>query len=105
MNNGWYHFDVFTIVSGIAIMLMAVAVWKSFEYKTALPDGEIKKTWRLLIALIVVFFLGYITLPFFVLIPEKSKDTIVAFLFLFGAVYVLLSLNLIVRMIVSSKKD
>lgn len=104
MNAGWYHIDSFTIVSGIAIMIMAVAVWKAFEYKSSLP-GEVKRTWRVLIALIALFFLGYSILPFFVLIPEGSKDTIVAFFFLFGAVYVLLSLNLIVRIVLSIKKE
>lgn len=104
MNIGWY-FDIFTIVSGIAIMIMAVAVWKAFEYKSAMPVGEVKRTWRLLIALIILFFLGYIILPFFVLIPDSAKDTIVAFLFFFGAVYVLVTLNLIVRIVASLKKD
>ncbi|HWR72514.1 MAG TPA: hypothetical protein VN604_05060 [Nitrospirota bacterium] len=105
MSIGWYYFDLFTIVSGIAIMIMAVAVWKAFEYKTVMPAGKVKRTWRLLIALIIFFFFGYIILPFFVLIPESSKDTIVAFLFFFGAVYVLVTLNLIVRIVISMKKD
>jgi len=105
MNIGWYHFDIFTIVSGIAIMIMAIAVWKAFEYKSAMPAGEVKRTWRLLIALIIFFFFGYIILPFFVLIPESAKDTIVAFIFFFGAVYVLVTLNLIVRIVISMKKD
>jgi len=101
----WMQFDIFTIVSGIAIMIMAIALWKSVEYRTALPTREVKRTWSLLITLIAVFFFGYLTLPFFVFLPPGTKDTIVAFLFFFGAVYVLTTLNLVLKIVLSLKKD
>lgn len=99
MKTSWIQLDVFTIVSGFAIMIMAVALWKSFLYKSSLPAGPVKKSWRLLTALVAVFFFGYLTLPFFVLMPQPWKDNIVAFLFFFGAIYVLISLNLAYRII------
>lgn len=105
MHTSWLHFDVFTFVSGLAIMIMAVALWKSFLYKATMPEGVVKRTWRLLIALIGLFFVGFLTLPFFVLLPQEWKDNIVAFLFLFGAVYVLVTLNLVYKIVISLKQD
>lgn len=94
MGTFWIHLDLFTFISGLAIMIMAVAFWKSFLYKSSLPSGPTRKKLRLLTVLIGLFFFGYLTLPFFVLMPQSWKDNIVAFLFFFGAVYVLVSLNL-----------
>ncbi len=105
MHARWIDFDIFTIVSGLAIMTMAVALWKAIEYKAALPGGPIGKTWNALIAFISFFFLGYITLPFFVFLPPEWKDHIVAFLFFSGAVYVLVTLNLVYKIIISLKND
>lgn len=99
------QFDLFTLISGVAIMIMAIALWKSVEYRTTLPAGEVKRTWNLLITLIALFFFGYLTLPFFVFLPPSSKDTIVAFLFFFGAVYVITTLNLVLKIVLSLKKD
>lgn len=105
MHTGWMQFDIFTLVSGLAIMIMAVALWKSFVYKSSLPEGEVKRTWRLLIVLVGLFFVGFLTLPFFVLLPPEWKDNIVSFLFFFGAIYVLLTLNLMYKIVISVKKD
>ena len=105
MRMSWMQIDLFTFVSGFAIMIMAIALWKAFLYKSAMPEGVVVRTWRLLMALIGLFFVGFLTLPFFVLLPPEWKDNITAFLFLFGAVYVLVTLNLVFRIVISLKKD
>ena len=49
---------------------------------------------------IVMFALGYLTTPFFDLIPEDILRLIVSLIFLFGAVYVVIMVKLIYRIIV-----
>lgn len=92
-------FDLFTVISGLAIIIMFVALWKAIDYKSSVPAGAVGRTWNLITGLVAFFFIGYLTTPFFVLLTEEVKDLIVAFIFFFGAVYVLISLRLIHRII------
>lgn len=105
MDASWIHFDTFTIVSGFAIMIMAVALWKAFVYKSTLPDGSAIRNWRALITLIGLLFAGFLFLPFFILFPQEWKDNIVSFLFLFGAVFVLIALDLVYNIVIALKKE
>ncbi len=104
MQADWLHVDFFTLISGLAIMMMAVALWKAFEYKSAMPAGTVLRIWRLLTALIGLFFICYLALPFFVFLPPEWKDNIISLLFLLGAVYVLATLNLLFKIVITKKE-
>lgn len=99
------RFDLFTIISGLAIVTMFIALWKAIDYKSSVPGGVVGKTWNLITTLVAFFFLGYLTTPFFVLLNTELKDLIVAFIFFFGAIYVLITLRLVHRIIMVMKGE
>jgi hypothetical protein len=96
--------DIFTIISGIAVITMLFAVVKAYDYKRSIPEGEVGKAWNVLASLASFFLVGYLTTPFFIVLPQEIKDLIVAFIFLFGAVYVLITLWLVHRIITAMKR-
>ncbi len=98
-------FNLFTIISGLAIIVMFIALWKAVDYKGSVPGGVVGKTWNIITALVAFFFIGYLTTPFFVLLNQAAKDLIVAFIFFFGAIYVLISLRLVHRIITVMKGE
>lgn len=97
--------DIFTIISGIAIVIMFIALWKAIDYKSSVPGGVVGKTWNLITTLVAFFFIGYLTTPFFVMLTQEQKDLIVAFIFFFGAIYVLLTIRLVHRIIMVMKGE
>jgi hypothetical protein len=97
-------FDLFTIISGLAVITMLIAVVKAYDYKRSIPGGEVGKAWNILSSLASFFLIGYLTTPFFIVLPQEIKDLIVAFIFLFGAVYVLITLWLVHRIITAMKR-
>jgi hypothetical protein len=97
--------DLFTMISGLAIVTMFIALWKAIDYKSSVPGGVVGKTWNLITTLVAFFFLGYLSTPFFVLLTQEMKDLIVAFIFFFGAIYVLITLRLFHRIIIVMKGE
>ena len=97
-------FDFFTIVSGLAIITMLIAVVKAYDYKKSIPGGEVGKAWNVLSSLTSFFLVAYLTTPFFIVMSQQAKDLIVAFIFLVGAVYVLITLRLVHRIITVMRK-
>lgn len=98
-------FDVFTMISGLAIVTMFVALWKAIDYKSSVPGGVVGKTWNFITMLVAFFFIGYLTTPFFVMLTQEQKDLIVAFIFFFGAIYVLLTIRLVHKIIMVMKGE
>ena len=95
----FWGFDLFTIISGLAIITMLLAVVKAYEYSKSIPEGEVGRAWNALLSLVTFFLIGYLTTPFFIVLSQEIKDLIVAFIFLLGAVYVLITLWLVHRII------
>lgn len=56
-------------------------------------------SWRVLELLVVLFTLSYLATPFAGSLPEESLRLIVSLIFLFGAVYVVITVKLIHRII------
>lgn len=98
-------FDLFTVVSVLAIFIMFIALWNAIDFRSSVPTGVVGKTWNIITALVAFFFIGYLTTPFFVLLTQEQKDLIVAFIFFFGAVYVLITLRLMYKIIMIMKGD
>ena len=49
-------FDLFTIISGLAVITMLIAVVKAYDYKRSIPGGEVGKAWNVLSSLASFFF-------------------------------------------------
>ena len=61
--------------------------------------GVVGKQWRLLTVLVTLFTAGYFVTPFFTRLPADVINLLVACIFFFGAVYVLITVRLIYRII------
>lgn len=98
-------FDLFTVISGIAIIVMLFSLMRAIDYKKTIPEGVVGKSWNVIVSWVVFFFLVYLTIPlFFVLLSQETKDIIVSFIFLFGAVFILINLTLVYRIIMFMKR-
>jgi hypothetical protein len=93
------------MISGLAIVTMFIALWQAIDYKSSVPGGVVGKTWNLITTLVAFFFIGYLTTPFFVLLTQEFKDLIVAFIFFFGAIYVLITIRLVHKIIMVMKGE
>lgn len=82
-----------------AIAVMLVCMYLVFALRSKIPGGVVGKQWRLLTVLVTLFTLGYFVTPFFTLLPTNIINLIVALIFLFGAIYVLITVRLIYRII------
>ena len=98
-------FDLFTVISGLGIITMLFALLNVIEYKKFIPRGMVSKVWNNIIALIAFFFIIYLNFPFFILLSQQAKDIIVAFIFFFGAMYVLINIRLVYRIIMIMKGE
>jgi hypothetical protein len=90
---------VYYVISAAAIVVMAGNVVKAFRLKKSLAGGEVGEKWGYALYLIVFFFVGYIVSPLFLQISPESKDIVISFVFLFGAVFVFIMINLIFSII------
>ncbi|MBK7315012.1 hypothetical protein [Candidatus Aalborgicola defluviihabitans] len=68
-------------------------------FRSKIPGGVVGKQWRLLTVLVTLFTVGYFITPFFTLLPPEIINLIVALIFFFGAIYVLITVRLIYRII------
>lgn len=91
--------DVVLFITVIAIVVMFYCLWLLLSLKKEIPGGMVGKQWRILEVLVWLFALGYLATPFANLLPEQTLRLIVAVIFLFGAVYVLITVKLIHRII------
>jgi RsiW-degrading membrane proteinase PrsW (M82 family) len=83
-------------VSGLAILTMLLCVIRGGAFYRRVAGGEIKRRAAVLLALLIFFFIGYVASPFFYLLEQFEYTKLVVYLvFLFGALFVLLSLNTI----------
>ena len=93
------HIDVSMIISILAIIVMAVCLYQVLSLSKTVPGGIVGRTWKQLTALVVLFSIGYLVTPFFSYIPPAIVAPIVALIFLFGAIYVWITIRLIHRVI------
>jgi len=91
--------DVTFVVSVCAILVMIYCLYLVLSLKKKVPGGMIGSKWNFLITLVVLFTIGYLSSPFFSMIPETFLRLIVAFIFFFGAIYVAITVKLIYRII------
>ncbi len=92
--------DLPFVVTLFAIAVMAYCLWLVVKLRPTIPGGVIGKRWNTLLGLVAIFAVGYLTTPFMRAIPEEALRFIVAGIFFFGALYVLLTVKLLHRVIV-----
>ena len=83
----------------LAILLMIYCLWLVISLRKQVVGGVIGSKWNILTALVFLFALGYSAMPFFDQIPPEVLRTIVSAVFLFGAIYVLITIKLIINII------
>jgi hypothetical protein len=93
------QFDLTLIVTSAAILIMLYCLYLVVSLKRNVPGGMVGSKWKFLIVLVSLFTIGYLTTPFFGMIPEKVLRLIVSCIFFFGALYVVMTVKLIYRII------
>ncbi len=85
------------LISLVSIFVVFYALFKAISLNRKIPGGLVKESWRLLYYLISLLAVGYLTMPLFPRLPESSRDLIVSIVYLAGAVFVVMVINLIYR--------
>jgi len=92
-------FDVSFFIGVGAIVVMLYCLYLVLALRRDVPGGMVGKRWNFLATLVAFFTLGYLSSPFFSMIPEQMLRLIVQLIFFFGAVYVVMTVKLIHRVI------
>ncbi len=91
--------NVFLMLSIAAICVMGYALFRVISLNKKIPGGTVGATWKFLSTLIGFFAVGYLSTPFFPLLPEDIKQLIVGVIFLAGAIFVVIVINLFYKVI------
>jgi len=91
--------DVTLIVTIAAILVMLYALWRVISLKSQIPGGMVGRNWNILLLLVVLFAVGYIAMPFLGQLSAEVLRLVVGLIFLFGAIYVVITITLIHRII------
>lgn len=87
--------DISLMISIAAILVMLACLYQVLALRGGIPGGVVGKQWRFLTALVILFTVGYLATPFFDLLPPETIRFIVALIFLFGAIYVMITVRLV----------
>ena len=88
-----------TILGMLALGLILFCLFMVLRLKRQIPGGIIGKRWNSLIALVVLFVLGYTSV--FVLhdLPAEQLLLLITAVYLFGAIYVWLTIRMVYSII------
>jgi len=87
------------VLSLAAIAVMLVCLYQVLSLRSGVPGGVVGKQWRFLTLLVIFFTAGYLVTPFFDALPVGTIRLIVSLIFLFGAIYVLITIRLVYTVI------
>ncbi len=96
--------NAFFILVSLAIVLMFIGLAMALRLRKTATGGVIGKVVNLIIGLIVLFMLGYVAAPFMPLLSQETSLLLVGIIFFFGAVYVVLVLWIIRRLVKQVKE-
>jgi hypothetical protein len=91
--------DVSALITYAAIVVMAICLFMVLSLRKGVPGGVVGRQWRVLTSLVALFTAGYLVAPFFGVLPVETMRLIVSLIFLFGAIYVLITVRLVYRVI------
>ncbi len=92
-------FDINTVLNAVAILIMFYCLYMVLSLKPSIPGGMIGKRWNFLTLLVALFSIGYLTTPFFGRLPAEILRLVDSLIFIFGAVYVAVTIRLIFNII------
>ena len=82
-----------------AIVVMLYALYRVMSLKKKVPGGVVGSTWNLLSYMILLFAGGYLCTPFFPMLPQEFRDLLVGVIFLGGAIFVVIVINLFYKVV------
>jgi len=88
-----------SLLTWLSIAVMLFALYRVISLKREIPGGMVGKNWNYLLSLVVLFAGGYVAMPFLGELSKELLQLAVAGIFLFGAVYVVITINLIMNVI------
>jgi hypothetical protein len=91
--------NLFLVLSISSIIVMLYALYSVMMLRKKIPGGVVRNTWNILAGLIVMFAVGYLSTPFFPMLPQAAKDLLVGVIFLFGAVFVVIVIKLFYKVV------
>ena len=84
------------VLAAAAIVVMGIDMVKALQLKKAIVGGEVGRKWAFLTTLIVVFFVFYLFAPLILVFDLQAYlPALTFFVFLFGAVFVLVVIGII----------
>jgi hypothetical protein len=89
--------ELFLLLSVSAICTIGYALFKVITLRKRLKGGVVGKTWTLLYYMIGLFAAGYLSTLLFAVLPEASQQVIVGIVFLISAVFVVVVINLFLK--------
>lgn len=92
-------FDISVWISVAAILVMFYSLFLVVSLGKNVTGGVVGKQWQFLTFLVVLFVFGYLTTPFFGLLPTQFVSLVASLIFFFGAIYVMITIKLIYRII------
>lgn len=92
-------FNVTTVLNFTAILVMFYSLYLVLSLKSRIPGGMVGKRWSFLTLLVFMFSIGYLATPFFDRLPTEILKLVVSCIFIFGAVYVVVTIRLIFNII------
>jgi len=93
------NLDITTLLNLVAILIMFYCLYLVLSLKSSIPGGMIGKRWNFLTMLVVLFSIGYLATPFSDRIPAETLRLVVSAIFVFGAIYVVVTVRLIYNII------
>ncbi len=93
------NFNIVIFLNIAAILIMFYCLFLVLSLKTSIPGGMVGKHWNFLTALVALFSIGYLTTPFFDQLSYEVLRLVVACIFVFGAIYVVVTVRLIYNII------
>lgn len=91
--------EITLIVTGFGILVMVYCLWSAIRLKSKVPGGVVGQKWSQMIFMIAFFALGYIAIPLLGQLSNETMRLAVSLIFLFGAIYVAITIRLIYRVI------
>jgi ABC-type multidrug transport system permease subunit len=92
-------FDITTVLNIVAIIIMFYCMYLVMSLKSKIPGGMVGKYWNFLTILVGLFSVTYLATPFFGNLPIDTLRLLVSLIFIFGAVYVVITVHLIYNII------
>ncbi len=93
------NINITTVLNVLAILIMFYCLYLVLTLKSSIPGGMVGKHWNVLTMLVTLFSIGYLTTPFFDQLPTEIQRLVVSGIFVFGAIYVLITIRLIFNVI------